>query len=48
MKPTNVKRPAGHYARLEQHRQRILCPSTWGAMLGDETALGSHAVEGRL
>lgn len=46
--PTRTKRPASHYTRLEQHKTTILCPATWGALLSDRSALGSHAVEGRL
>ena len=36
------------YTRLEAHKAQTLNPRTWDALLGDSTALGSHAVEGRL
>ena len=40
------KAPARDYSRLERHRVTILCPATWCALLSDDSALGTHPVEG--
>lgn len=39
--PIRTKRPERNYARLEQYRQRILCPGTWDALLSDSSPVGS-------
>lgn len=44
--PTRTKRPAASYTRLEQHRATILCPATGGALLSDDSPVGTHPVEG--
>jgi hypothetical protein len=46
-KPIRTKRIERDYSKVESHKLTILRPATWGTLMQDATALGSHVVERR-
>jgi hypothetical protein len=47
MPPIRTKRPERDDSKVEAHKLTILRPATWGTLMQDATALGSHVVERR-